>query len=106
MGVLRQCVGAGQHEQRAVKHIIEVEYPCRGRIQDIALEDLPADDGHQRDDQPGRGLSDPGADAINCVEETLDVHPYPPLSARRSHDKAPSGRLTEWCSARSSAPLD
>src|SRR5262245_32415441 len=81
MGVLRQRVSAGEHEQRAVKHVVEVEYPCRGRVQDVALEHLNTDDGHQCHDQPRRGLSDPGADAVDRVQDALDVHPLPPLTA-------------------------
>ena len=44
MGVLRQRVGAAQHEQRAVQHVVEIEDPGRRRVQDVALEDLDADD--------------------------------------------------------------
>ena len=84
MGILRQRIGAGQHEQRAVKHVIEVEYPRRGRIQYVTLEDLDTDDGHQRDDQPSRSLADPSADAVNGVQDALDAHQLPPLGARRN----------------------
>src|SRR5262245_25149880 len=107
MGVLRQRVGTSQHEQRAVQHVVEVEYPRRGRIQDVALEDLDTNDAHQRDDQPSRSLADPSADAVNRVQDALDVHPLPPLSARRiDNNKAPSGRAAEWCFASFSASSD
>src|SRR5262245_16379863 len=102
VGILRERVGAGQHEQRAVEHVIEVEDPRRRRIQDVALEDLDTDDAHQRDDQPRRSLADPSADTVNRVQDALDVHPLPPLSARKiDNNKAPSGRAAEWCFASS-----
>ena len=44
MGVLRQRVGAAQHEQRAVQHVVEIEDPGGRRVQDVALEDFDADD--------------------------------------------------------------
>ena len=74
MGVLRQRIGAAQHEQRAVQHVLGVEDPGRRRVQEVALEDLDADHGHQHDDQPGEGLADPGADAVDRIEEALDIH--------------------------------
>src|SRR5262249_18835588 len=106
MGVLRQRVCAGQHKQRAVKHVIEIEYPCRGRVQDVALEDFDTHDGHQRDDQPSCGLADPRADAVNRVQDALNAHPLPPLSEREiENNKAPSGRPAEWCFASFSVPV-
>ena len=74
MGVLRQRIGAAQHEQRAVEHVVEVEDPGRRRVEQVALEDLQADHRHQGDDQPGGGLADPGADAVDGVEEAFDRH--------------------------------
>src|SRR5262249_62363528 len=98
LGVLIQVVCAGQHDKRAVKYIIGDDDPCRGRIQDVALEDLDTNDGHHRDDQPSRSLADPSDDAVNRVQDALHVHPLPPLSARKiDNNKAPSGRAAEWC---------
>ena len=74
MGVLRQRVGAAQHEQRAVQHVVEVEDPRRRRVHDVALEDFEADDAHQQDDEPRRGLADPRADAVDRVQETFNCH--------------------------------
>src|SRR5262249_10294488 len=92
MGILRERVSTGQHEQRAVEHVIEVEDPRRRRIQDVAFEDLDTDDAHQRDDQPRRSLADPSADTVNRVQDALAVHPLPTLSARKiDNNKAPSG---------------
>src|SRR5262249_9486138 len=82
----------------------EVEYPCRGRIQDVALEDLDTNNGHQRDDQPRRGFADPSANAVNRVQDALDVHPSPPLSAESENNKAPSVAPAEGCLAGFSAP--
>ena len=65
MRVLCQRVGAAQHEQRAVKHVVGVEDPGRRRVQDVALEHLDADQRHQADDQPRRRLADPGADGVD-----------------------------------------
>src|SRR4029077_9140317 len=45
-------------------------------------EDLDAHDGHQRNDQPGRGLANPRADAVDRVQKALDVHALPPQSAK------------------------
>ena len=101
VGVLRQRIGAAQHEQRAVQHVVEVEDPRRRRVQDVALEDFDADDDISSDDQPGRGLADPGADAVDRVQETFDVslgRAARRARARRDHsDEAPSGRRRpEW----------
>ena len=41
--VLRQRVGAGEHEQGAVEHVAGVEHPGRRHVEGIALEDLDAD---------------------------------------------------------------
>src|SRR4030095_7442740 len=65
--VLRQRIGAGQHEQRAVQHLLRVEDPCRLRVQKIPLEDLNTDYGHQSDNQPGCQFADPGADAVDGI---------------------------------------
>ena len=65
VGVLRQGVGPGQHEQRAVEHVVGVVDPCRRRVQDVALEDLDAHLGRQHDDEPGRSLAHPGADGVD-----------------------------------------
>ena len=81
VGVLRQRVGPAEHEQRAVEHVVEVEDPRRRRVHDVALEDFDAHDGHQRDDQPGRGLADPGADAVDRVQKPLDAHALRPFGA-------------------------
>src|SRR5262249_15138162 len=59
---------------------------------DVALEDLDTNNGHQRDDQPRRGFADPSANAVNRVQDALDVHPSPPLSVESENNKAPSGR--------------
>ena len=37
---LGQRVGAAHHEERAIKHVVEVENPGRRRVQDVTLEDL------------------------------------------------------------------
>src|SRR3954451_3092865 len=74
VSVLRQRIGPAEHEQAAVQHVVEVEYPGRRRIQEIALEDLDADDAHQDDDQPGCRLADPGGDAVNRMQDALDAH--------------------------------
>ena len=81
MGVLRQRVGAAQHEQRPVQHVVEVEDPGGRRVHEVALEDFDAHHGHQRDDQPGRGLADPGADAVDRVQKPLDAHAVRPFGA-------------------------
>src|SRR5258705_1755946 len=74
MGVLRQRVGAAQHEEGAVQHVVQVEDPGRRHVHDVALEHLDADGTHQHDHQPGGSLADPGADAVDRVQETLDAH--------------------------------
>jgi hypothetical protein len=58
----------------AVHLVVGVEDPRRRHIHDVALEDLDADRGHQQDDQPGRRLADPRADAVDEIEELLDGH--------------------------------
>src|SRR5438132_561981 len=72
--VLRERIGAGHHEERAVQHVVEVEDPCRGRVEDVALEDLDAHREHQDHDQPGDGLADPGADVVRGDQDALDSH--------------------------------
>ena len=100
MGVLGQRIGPAQHERRAVQHIVGVEDPRRRHVHDVALEDFDANNGHQRDNQPGRSLTNPCADAVDRVQKTLDVHVLRPLSVRvLRRYKAPSGRTTEWCFA-------
>src|SRR5688572_31649533 len=49
MRVLRQRVGAGEHERRAVQHVFKVEDPCCGRAEDVALEDFDNNHDHQHD---------------------------------------------------------
>jgi hypothetical protein len=74
MGVLRQGVGAGDHEQRAVQHVGGVEDPRRRHVEDVALEHLGADQRHQPDDQPRGGFAKPGADAVDRMQKPLRVH--------------------------------
>ena len=107
VGVLRQRVGAAQHEQRAVQHVVEIEDPGRRRIHDVALEDFDADDRHQDDDQPGRGLADPCADAVNRVQERFGRSCIAAAYARsqcktKHHPVAlPNGALPVQCAVRS-----
>jgi len=82
MPVLRQRVGSSEHEQRAVEHIAGIEYPRRRHVQDIALEDFDADERHQPDDEPCRGLAHPHADAIDRVQNMLDVHARQPIGGK------------------------
>ena len=98
--VLRQRVGAAHHEQRAVEHVVDVVDERRRRVQDVALEDLDADDEHQSDDQPGRRLSGPGADAIGDVQETLRIHRTVarPIQYPQKTKHHP-GRRPGWCSS-------
>ena len=74
MGILRQRVGSGEHEQRTVEHVAGVENPRGRHVHDVALEDLDADEHHQADDEPSRSLADPCADCIDPWQKTLDVH--------------------------------
>ena len=74
MGVLRQRVGAGQHEHAAVEHVARIEDPCRRHVHDVTLEYLDADKRHEPDDEPRRGLADPCADAVDRMQNLLDVH--------------------------------
>jgi hypothetical protein len=74
VGILRQGVGPPEHEQRAVQHVLGIEDPSRRRVHDVAFEDLDADDRHQGDDQPGRELADPSADAVDHMQKALDSH--------------------------------
>jgi hypothetical protein len=74
MGILRQRVGASDHEQCAVQHVRGVEDPCRRHVENVALEYFGADQNHQPHDQPRRGLAGPGADAVNGVQKALRVH--------------------------------
>ena len=99
MRVLRQCVGAAEHEQRAVQHVVEIEDPRGRRVQGVALQDLDADDRHQEHDQPGEGFADPGADAVDGVQDRLDVHSgLPQLDVNEAgNDKAPSGSRMVLC---------
>src|SRR5262249_16013098 len=80
MRVLRKCVSTGQHEQRAVEHVIEIEYPRCWRVQDVTLEDFDTNNGNKRDDRPRRSIAYPGANTVNRVQDALDAHPLPPLS--------------------------
>jgi hypothetical protein len=78
---LGQGVGPAHHEQRAVQHVVEVEDPGGGSIEDVALEDLDGDDEGERHDQPREGLARPVADLIDGVDEALRVHrDRPPAS--------------------------
>jgi hypothetical protein len=56
VGVLRQRVGAAEHEQCAVNDVVGIEDPRRRHVHYVALEDLNADDGHQEDDQQAATL--------------------------------------------------
>jgi hypothetical protein len=101
--VLRQTIGAAEHEQRAVQHVVGVEDPSRRRVQDIALEHFDADDGHQNDDQPGEGLANPRADAIDRVQKALNVHS---MGQKRQKWKSNTTKhhsvaRPEWCFASS-----
>src|SRR5207237_1391368 len=58
----------------AVQHVVEVENPRGRHVHDIALEYFDADHAHQHDNQPRRGLAEPGADFVDGVQETLDGH--------------------------------
>ncbi len=90
MGVLRQRIGAADHEQRAVQHVGRVEDPGRRHVENIALENLGADQHHQSHDQPGGGLAEPSADAVDGVQETLRVHGVsgPPVERGRQNNNA------------------
>jgi hypothetical protein len=82
MRVLRQRVGAAKHEQRPIQHVVEVEDPRRRHIHDVAFEHFDADGAHQNDHQPRGGLADPGADAVDGVQDTLDAHGVRPFGTR------------------------
>jgi hypothetical protein len=71
---LGQGVGPAQHEQRAVQHVVEVEDPGGGSVQDVALEDLDRHHEGEGDDQPGEDLARPVADLVDDVEESLGAH--------------------------------
>src|SRR5262249_10518905 len=61
----------------AVEHVFEIEYPGRWRVQDVAFENFDANDGHEHDDQPGKCLADPSADAVDRMKDALNVHLVP-----------------------------
>src|SRR5262249_365416 len=80
-------------------HVAQVKDPCRRRAKNVALEDLDAHHGHQRDNEPSRGLADPRADGIDRVQEGLDAHlPRPvgayPIFIMQSTIRSP--RVPEW----------
>jgi hypothetical protein len=92
--VVRQRIGAAQHEQRAVPHVVDVVDPGRWRIQRVALEDLGAHHEHQRDDQLRGGLAHQGAESVGGVEQSLRVHRGTGTQSRRQahHPKASGWR--------------
>src|SRR5215217_3638267 len=101
VGVLGQRVGAGEHEQRAVKHIAGVKYPGRRHVHHVALDDLDTDKGHQPDNEPCSSLADPRADAVDHVQELLDIHRSRPTAvsvvwARHSTSWSSSRMVLRW----------
>ena len=76
MRILRQRIGAGEHEQRSIEHVVEIEDPRRRGVKQIALDHLDAHDRHQHKDQPGRGLAKKGADAVDRVQKPLCRHAH------------------------------
>src|SRR5215212_1250247 len=59
MAVLGERIGACHHEQRAIHHVVGIEYPGGGRIQDVALEYFDAHHACQQKNDPGEQLSAP-----------------------------------------------
>ncbi len=71
---LGQGVGPAHHEQGAVQHVVEVEDPRGGGVQDVALEHLDGYHEGEGDDQPGKRLARPVADLVDGADEALRAH--------------------------------
>ncbi len=71
VAVLRQRVGARQHEQRAVQHDLHVQRPGVRLVQDVARVHLPGDQRGERDDQPGKQVSHEGRQLVDCQQDAL-----------------------------------
>jgi hypothetical protein len=71
MAVLRQRVGAGHHEHRAVQHDHHVEGPCVRMVERVAREDLPRDEQRQAHDQPRKRLPHPRAEPVDQEQQPL-----------------------------------
>ena len=65
MAVLGQGVGTRRHEQRAVHHAHDVKSPGVRVVQRITRKHLPGDHQRERTDQPGKRLTDHGAELVN-----------------------------------------
>src|SRR5688572_130098 len=83
----RERVSAAHHEQRAIKHVVQIEDPGRWRVEDVALEDLYGNHEGRCDDQPRESFARPVTDQIDGMEQALGVHWY---AKRASH--LPQGR--------------
>src|SRR4029453_9055986 len=60
--------------QGAVQHVVEVEDPGGGGVEDVALEHLDRDDERQGHDEPGGRFAGPVADLVDGVDHTSPVH--------------------------------
>src|SRR5687768_12899675 len=70
----RERVSAAHHEQRAIKHVVQIENPGRWRIQDVALEYLYGNHEGRGDDQPRESFARPVTDLIDGMDQALCVH--------------------------------
>jgi hypothetical protein len=97
---LGQGVGPAHHEEGAVQHVVEVEDPRGGGVQDVALEHLDGYHEGQGDDQPGEDLARPVADLVDGVDQPLRVHGLTALTRSRPAIRPkPDDRPVRWSPA-------
>ncbi len=72
MAVARQSIRAGQHEKHTIEDVAHVERPFRGRLQEVAREDLVTHRKGEDDNRPGACLADGHGDLVNAMQHGVD----------------------------------
>ena len=76
MAVARQSIGAGHHEQHPVEHVTDVKGPGGGPAEQVAREDLVADDEDQPKDGPGKETPDERVELVDPDKGALHARSF------------------------------